>query len=94
MPAPTDHNRRDAFAAAYAEIQLMLGKYRRRFFEAAKADIEQAIEHAALTGEDIDGTAIGRTAAAAAIAQYLGPEIHPAVTGSAVDAAAAGELPA
>lgn len=87
MPATTDHNRRDAFAAAYAEIQLELGRYRRRFFEAAKADIDTELARAADTGRNIDGTAIGRQAAAAAIARYLGPEIHEPVDATAEPAA-------
>lgn len=92
MPATTDHNRRDALAAAYAEIQLTLGKYRRRFFEAAKADIDSQLAELADTGKDIDGDAVGRAAASSAIGRYLGGEVHEPVVGSVV-AAAAGELP-
>ena len=90
MPATSDHDRRDALAAAYAEIGLFIGRYRRRFFEAAKATVNEEIERAELTGEEVDGTAIGRAAASAAIAQYLGPEIHEAVEGAA--AGAGGQL--
>lgn len=87
MPATTDHNRRDAMAAAYAEIQLTLGKYRRRFFEAAKADIDSQLAELADTGRDIDGTAVGRAAAESAIGRYLGGEVHEPVAGTATPAA-------
>lgn len=89
MPATTDHNRRDGMAAAYAEIQLELGKHRRRLFEAAKAHIDTKLARAADTGEPIDGTALGREAAAAALNFYLGPDGDDAIEGAP---AAAGEI--
>lgn len=88
MPAPTDHDLRDALAAGYAETQLLLGRYRRRIFEDVKANSKLAIEDAARTGKPIDGTAIGRAAAEAAIAKYLAAEIHEAVEGGIAGAAA------
>lgn len=87
MPATTDHNRRDALAAAYAEIQLELGKHRRRLFEAAKAHIDTDLARSADTGQPIDGTRLGREAAEAALSLYLGPEPD-AIEGEAVAAGA------
>ncbi len=87
MPAVTDHNRRDALAAAYAEIQLELGKYRRRAHEEAKAHIDTAIADATATGEPLDGTAVGRAAAKAALNQWLGPEPYETIDAPTVGGA-------
>jgi hypothetical protein len=67
----SDHDRRDAEHALRAEIALLVGPYIRRILEQGKAIIQTDLE--SLTGEeDVDGTAIGRAAAARAAAEYFG----------------------
>lgn len=78
MPAHSDHIRRDAQHASRSDIMVQISKYTRRVNEAAKAHIEQAL--AAETEGTIDGTALGREAAAVAISTYIGSaEVHEAI---------------
>ena len=72
MARLSDHDVRDAEHALRAEIALLTGRYVRRLLEAGKADIQKQIEQAAKEGLEIDGTYIGRTAAANAAADYFG----------------------
>lgn len=88
MPATTDHDRRDAYAAAYAEIQLELGKHRRRLFEKAKTDIDTQIADAAKERRAVDGTKLGRAAATAALDHYLGPDVPEPIDATAAAPAA------
>lgn len=84
MPADTDHIRRDALHAARSEVRVLVGKFIRRMDSEAKAHIEGRL--AELDGE-VDGTAIGREAAEAAIRNYLGDgEPREAIEAHAVDA--------
>lgn len=79
MSRVSDHIRRDAEHAARAEISVVLSKYQRRFYEASKAHLATALANAQ-PGEEIDGTELGREAARAAIAGYLGPAVpHEAI---------------
>lgn len=71
MPAVSDHTRRDAEHAARSEIRVLLMRYIRRMDESAKGQIKEAIEQATQNGEAIDGTELGKTAAAHAIAAYM-----------------------
>lgn len=89
MSRVSDHDRRDAEHAARAEIAILLSKYGRRLYEEAKAHIATALTEAE-PGELVDGTAIGREAARASIANYLGATtVEPALTIEAGDAGAA-----
>lgn len=88
MPAPTNHDLRDALAAGYAELGLLLGRYRRRIFEDIKAIAQLEIDEAARTGTPVDGTAIGRKAAEVAIGKYLAAEIHEPIEGAVAGDAA------
>jgi hypothetical protein len=72
MARLSDHDVRDAEHALRAEIALLVGRYIRRLLESGKAEVQQMIEEAAKEGREIDGTAIGRAAAANAAADYFG----------------------
>jgi hypothetical protein len=72
MPSHSDHDRRDAWAAMRADIRLAVGRYTRRMEEAAKGHIQEKLEEAVQNGEAIDGTALGRVAAAEAVRTYIG----------------------
>jgi hypothetical protein len=72
MAAPAgeiDHLIRDARDAAFHEIAVALGKYRRRLVGDANRNIDNLV--AGAEGE-VDGTALGREAARNALAPYLG----------------------
>jgi hypothetical protein len=68
----TDHDVRDAEDALRAEIRLIVNRYIRRMLELGKAHIQEEIEQASKEGESVDGTAIGRAAAARASSDYFG----------------------
>ena len=72
MARLTDHDVRDAEHALRAEIALIVGRYTRRMLEAGKAAIQTELEAAAKEERDVDGTAIGRTAAERAAFEYFG----------------------
>ena len=69
MARLSDHDVRDAEHALRAEIALIVGRYTRRMLEMGKAHIQEAIES---EKGDVDGTAIGRTAAQRAAFPYFG----------------------
>lgn len=72
MARLTDHDVRDAEHALRMEITLVIARYTRRMVELGKAFIQEAIEEANREGVIVDGTAIGRTAAARAAQDYFG----------------------
>jgi len=72
MARLSDHDVRDAEHALRAEIALIVGRYTRRMLEAGKAHIQQEIERAASEEVTVDGSAIGREAAARAAFPYFG----------------------
>lgn len=77
MPADTDHIRRDALHAARSEVRILVSKYIRRLDAEAYAFVQSALTE--LDGE-VDGTEIGRDAARAAIAKYIGHgDVHEVV---------------
>lgn len=70
MPAPageSNHLKRDARDAAFHEIAVELGKYRRRLVEAAYREVDNLLADA--EGE-ISGTSLGHDAAARALAEF------------------------
>ena len=71
MARLTDHDVRDAEHALRAELALIVGRYMRRMLEGGKAIIQTEIEEASKLEEEIDGTAIGRAAAARAAREYF-----------------------
>ena len=87
MAALSDHDRRDAEHAARAETAIVIQKYVRRVNELSKAYIKEALDDAAREGLSVDGTAIGRAAAARAAAHYFtlesGSTPHELVEGEA-----------
>lgn len=70
MARLSDHTLRDAEHALRTEITLILGQYGRRMLEMGKAHIQEAIESS--EEDDVNGTAIGRTAAQRAATPYFG----------------------
>ena len=72
MARLSDHDVRDAEDALRAEIGLIVKRYIRRLLEQGKADIQKQVEQAVKEERDIDGTAIGRAAAANAARDYFG----------------------
>ncbi len=72
MAVLSNHTERDAAHAARQEIRTHVMRYVRRMDELAKAEIKEAIEEATQKGEPIDGTALGKAAAAHAIGAYIG----------------------
>ncbi len=70
MPAGTDHIRRDAEHSARSDIRVEVMKIIRRLDEAAKAHVAERLANAT-PGELIDGTALGREAAKAALVSYV-----------------------
>ena len=72
MARLTDHDVRDAEHALRSELALLWGRYGRRMHEAGKGEIQVELEAAALNGEAINGTEIGRRAAARAALPYFG----------------------
>lgn len=87
MPSVSDHIRRDAEHAARSDIRVVMMKYVRRLDEKAKAAIADAIANAE-PGAELNGTDIGRDAAAQAVADLIGSEPYDAVDGTASAAAA------
>jgi len=82
MARLTDHDVRDAEHALRSEIALLVGRYVRRMNEMGKAYIQEALEEASKNEEDVNGTAIGRTAAERAAKDYfsgLAGAEHPAI---------------
>ncbi len=71
MPSVSDHVRRDAEHAARMDIRVHIHRFIRRMDEQAKAHIAAAIEAAEASGDVVDGLAIGREAAARAVATYM-----------------------
>ena len=71
MPARSDHIRRDAMHAARSDVQVAITKFVRRLTDEAYAHIEHGL--ASHDGGVIDGTRLGRDAAAAALVSYIGP---------------------
>lgn len=71
MARMSDHDKRDSEHALRAEIGLILQKYARRMLDQGKAYITEAIAQATKEGSEIDGTEIGRTAAARVKAEYF-----------------------
>lgn len=85
MPSGSDHTRRDAEHAARSDIRVQVMRYIRRMDEEAKAHIAEAIAKAEATGADVDGTSIGKDAAARAISVYMADgEPQPAIDASPV----------
>lgn len=72
MAALSDHDRRDAEHAARAEVAILVQKYVRRMTELTKAYIKEDLDEAARHSRSVDGTALGRAAAARATAHYFG----------------------
>jgi hypothetical protein len=72
MPSVSDHDRRDAWSAMRAEIRIQVSRYVRRMEETAKGIIQEELESATQNGEPVEGTQVGRVAAAHAIATYIG----------------------
>ena len=72
MARLTDHDVRDAEHALRMELALVVGRYVRRMTEMGKAYIQEAIEEAAKEGKIIDGSTVGREAAARAALDYFG----------------------
>ena len=72
MARLSDHDIRDAEHALRMEITLLVSRYTRRLVEQGKAKIQEAVELAAKEEREIDGTAIGRAAAAEAARDYFG----------------------
>jgi hypothetical protein len=80
MPPLSDHTRRDAEHALRAMIGIEVARFRRRMEEHGKGTVKEKIERATQNGEPIDGTELGKAAAAEAIAAYVGPgEPTPAI---------------
>jgi hypothetical protein len=80
MPPLSDHTRRDAEHALRAMIGIEVARFRRRMEEHGKGTVKDKIERATQNGEAIDGTELGKAAAAEAIAAYVGPgEPTPAI---------------
>jgi hypothetical protein len=87
LPPLSDHTRRDAEHAARAIIGIEVARFRRRMEEHAKGSVKEKIERATQNGEAIDGTELGKAAAADAIAAYVGPgEPTPAIDAPASEA--------
>ena len=74
MATLSDHITRDAHARAYSEVSLALGRYKRRIWEDAKANIAKAVSES--NGDPIDGDEIGKLAVSKAIRAYV-PEGTP-----------------
>ena len=72
MARLTDHDIRDAEHALRMELTLVVARYTRRMAELGKAFIQEEIETATKEGRTVDGTAIGRAAAARAASDYFG----------------------
>lgn len=84
MARLSDHDLRDAEDALRAEIGLVVKRYIRRMLEMGKAHIQEAIEEANKNGDPVDGTSVGRQAAARAASDYFGPlpgAEYPAIEG-------------
>jgi hypothetical protein len=86
LAALSDHDRRDAEHALRAEFAILVQKYVRRGIDIGKAYVKEELDAAAREGRSVDGTAIGRAAAARAQAHYFGlaaQDAQPAIEGSA-----------
>lgn len=83
MPANPDHIRRDAEHAARMEIAVFLEKFKRRMYEEAKAHIAEEIARGG--GGILDGTTIGRDAAARAVTAYAAGAPLPPVDSRALE---------
>jgi hypothetical protein len=77
MARLTDHDQRDAEHALRAEISLVLMRYARRMMVQGKAYITEEVANATKNGEELDGTTIGRTAAAKVRAEYFATSSKP-----------------
>lgn len=86
MARLSDHDIRDAEDALRAEIGLVVKRYIRRMTEIGKAHIQEAVEEATKDGSHVDGTSIGRAAAARAASTYFtglaGEGPYPAIEGT------------
>lgn len=75
MPALSDHVRRDADAASLAEINVLLGQFKRRAYETAKTSNKQTVETAGDTVVPFGyGPRVGRFTALEALKEFL-PEL-------------------
>lgn len=72
MARLSDHDIRDAEDALRVEVGLVVKRYIRRMVELGKAHIQEEIELAHKEGREVDGTAVGRAAAARAASDYFG----------------------
>jgi hypothetical protein len=75
MPALSDHVRRDADAASLAEINVLLGQFKRRAYETAKTSNKQTVE--TVGGVTVPfgyGPKVGRLTALQALKDFL-PEL-------------------
>ena len=89
MARLTDHDVRDAEDALRKELSLIVGRYMRRMLEMGKAHIQEALETAAKEGTNVEGTTLGRDAAARAAFPYFGGlagSQHEVVVGSTAPA--------
>jgi hypothetical protein len=86
MAVGTDHVLRDAEHAARTEISVYLAKFNRRMYAEAKAHIGEALTEAG-PGAVVDGTAIGKAAAARAFDSYITSEAIDHFDGRALEAA-------
>lgn len=73
MARLSDHDLRDAEDAGKSEIALPLKRYSRRMIEQMKTYTKDAIMQAIREDKEIDGTAIGKAAAARVIAEFFTP---------------------
>lgn len=71
MARLSDHDVRDAEDALRAEIGLVVKRYIRRMTEMGKAYIQEDVEEAIKEGRAVDGTTLGRAAAARAASTYF-----------------------
>lgn len=86
MATVSDHVTRDAQHAARSEIAVFLAKFNRRMYEEAKAHIGEALTEAG-PGVVLDGTQVGKDAAARAFDAYLSHEAIEHFDGNALEAA-------
>lgn len=75
MPALSDHVRRDADSASLAEINVLLGQFKRRAYETAKTSNKQTVESNQTDAVPFGyGPKVGRLTALQALKEYL-PEL-------------------
>jgi len=86
MASQYDHIKRDALHAARAEVSILVTKYTRRLHETAISfiDSERAKSDGQFSGDNADGTFLGREAAKSAEENWIGIGGSPSET---IDAA-------